>query len=526
MRLHALPIVLFFLAPVVGAAPPADSLVRYVDPFIGTGGHGHTYPGATLPFGMVQLSPDNGRSGWDWCSGYHYSDTGIVGFSHTHLSGTGCADLGDVSCMPITSSRNLDEAYRSPFSHHQESAEPGYYRVRLLDHAILVELTATERAGFHRYTFPRTDSAGIIIDLKRGQDDVAMHTVLNIVDSTLVTGCRFSNGWAADQRVFFAARFSEPISAWAAGSGRAQEPGVRGASGKDARGVFWFGKTPAGKQILVKVGISSVSADNALGNLEAEIKGWDFDAVRAAASASWERALGRVRIESADRERKQVFYTALYHAFLAPTIFSDVNGQYRGADGEIHTTAGVPYYSTYSLWDTYRAAHPLYTIVMPERVDGLMQGMLAFAHESGYLPVWPLAANETNTMVGYHAVPPLADAWLKGFRGFDPSAALQVMEKSAYRDYAGLRFYRAERPEPLAKIMERQQRDVLGVDSYGGLSGKMYYGKAGYARSVEGEKIDYHSSHPGASRALIVRAADGKKPIIWESASVPSAPHS
>ncbi len=289
------------------AAATGDSLVRYVDPFIGTGGHGHTYPGATVPFGMVQLSPDNGRSGWDWCSGYHYSDTTIVGFSHTHLSGTGCADLGDISFMPTTSSRNLDETYRSPFSHHQESAEPGYYRVRLLDHDILVELSATDRAGFHRYTFPRTDSAGIIIDLKRGQDDVATHTVLKIEDSTLVTGCRFSNGWAADQRVFFAARFSVPFSAWALGRGGSLEPGSAGASGKDVRGILWFGKAPGGRQILVKVGISSVSADNALRNLDAEIRGWDFDAVRAAASAAWEKALEKVRIESPDRDTKQVY---------------------------------------------------------------------------------------------------------------------------------------------------------------------------------------------------------------------------
>ncbi len=519
-HLALLPLLLFVAVSAGMPAPPADSLTRYVDPFIGTGGHGHTYPGATLPFGMVQLSPDNGRSGWDWCSGYHYSDTGIVGFSHTHLSGTGCADLGDISFMPTASSRNLDEAYRSPFSHHQEAAEPGYYRVRLLDHDILVELTATERAGFHRYTFPRSDSAGLIIDLKRGQDDNATNTVLTVADSTLVTGCRFSNGWAADQRVFFAARFSVPFSTWALGPGGAFAPGSPGATGKDVKGIFWFGRTPAGEKILVKVGISSVSADNALRNLDTEIRGWDFDAIRAAASAAWERALGKVLIETSGRETKQVFYTALYHAFLAPTVFSDVNGQYRGADGEIHNAGALPYYSTYSLWDTYRAAHPLYTIVMPERVDGLMQAMLAFSHESGYLPVWQLAANETNTMVGYHAVPPLVDAYLKGFRGFDTMAALSAMEKSAFRDHAGLRFYNAARPEPLSKMMEPQQRGIQDPPS-----GGPFFGVAGYARSLEGESIGYGSPDPEAGHALIVRAADGKKPIAWETAPVSSPPH-
>jgi putative alpha-1,2-mannosidase len=494
----------------------AGDLTKYVDPFLGTGGHGHTYPGATVPFGMVQLSPDNGRGGWDWCSGYHYSEDRIIGFSHTHLSGTGCADLGDILLMPTTSGEALKDGYASKFSHDDEAASPGYYRVKLLDDNILVELTATDHAGFHRYTFPVSDSSRLLINLKRGQDDNATATRLQIVNPTLVVGYRFSNGWAPDQRVFFAARFSRPIvSAVMVDSGSAFRP-AREAAGNGVRALLLFGPSSPDKPLLVKVGISSASEEGARKNLDAEIHGWEFDAVRAAARQAWEKELEKVKIETPDEATKTVFYTAMYHAFLAPTEFSDVDGTYRGADGKIHVAKkGLPYYSTYSLWDTYRAAHPLYTIVQPGRVNGMMECMLAFARESGYLPVWQLAANETNCMVGYHAVPPLADAYLKGFRGFNAATALRDMERSATRDHRGLRYYSEQAPTDIAsQLLDRKETTDMPPLPEGTVV------MAGYDSSVSGESMGYHSSDPTVNRALIARATDGKS-IEWKTGAVP-----
>jgi len=490
-----------------------EGLVRHVDPFIGTGGHGHTYPGASVPFGMVQLSPDAGKVGWDWCSGYHHSDTGLVGFSHTHLSGTGCADLGDILFMPTTSSRNLDENYRSPFSHERENAEPGYYSVVLGDHRIKVELTTTARAGFHRYTFPASDSARVFVNLKYGQEDVPIETHMKVDGPALVTGYRFSSGWAANQKVFFAARFSRPISRVAMGAAGAMTDGLREAKGKDVKGFFFF-PSKADSVLLVKVGISAVSIEGALRNLDGEIRDWDFDNVRLAASQMWEKELGKVRISSSRPEVLRTYYTALYHTMLAPTLYCDIDGQYRGADGAVHGGAGFQNYSTFSLWDTYRAAHPLYTIIAPERVSSMVQSMLAFAREGGLLPVWPLAASETNTMVGYHAVPVIADAYLKGFGGFDANEAFEAMKKSAFQDGRGLRYYNLTPPA----------LPSLPVEKKDGTSQREDFSSAfvvsGYSRSVAGETFGYHSSHPLARVALITRASDGKKGIEWETQPV------
>ncbi len=487
--------------------------IRHVDPFIGTGGHGHTYPGASVPFGMVQLSPDAGKSGWDWCSGYHYSDSGLVGFSHTHLSGTGCGDLGDILFMPTTSSRSLEESYRSPFSHQREHAEPGYYSVFLEDSRVTVQLTATLRAGFQRYTFPSTDSSRVIINLKYGQDDIPIETYMKVEGPALVTGYRFSNGWAANQKVFFAARFSHPFAHEAMGSKGVLTDAATEAKGKDVKGVFYF-PTHSDSIVLVKVGISAVSIEGALKNLDSEIPGWDFDAVRGAASEAWQRELQKVRVTSSRPELLRTYYTSLYHTMLAPTLYGDIDGQYRGADGAVHQSSGFENYSTFSLWDTYRAAHPLYTLIEPERVSSMVQSMLAFAREGGYLPVWPLAANETNTMVGYHAVPVIADAYLKGFGGFDPNEAFEAMKKSAFRDTRGLRFYTMSAPAPPTPAGN-------GVHTPQAEEFTSTLILPGYARSIGGETISYHSSHPLAKQALVVRATDGKHIITWETPPLP-----
>lgn len=426
------------------------AVTEFVDPFIGTGAHGHVYPGATVPFGMVQLSPDNGRSGWDWVSGYHYSDSIIVGFSQTHLSGTGIGDLADVLVMPVVRAPDLskhyesrdDREYRSRFSHADESAQPGYYHVQLADPGIDVELTATDRVGLHRYTYPASDDAGVVLDLGYAINwDRSTGTYVHVESDTLVVGYRLSSGWARDERVYFAMAFSKPFTTAQLFNGERSAGARQEASGDSVRAFFGF-TTEAGEQVQLKVGISYVDVEGALRNLIAEAPEWDFDGARDAARAAWERELSRVRVAGGSDSAKTVFYTALYHTKLAPILFQDVDGRYRGADKEIHTVDGFTNYSIYSLWDTFRAAHPLFTLVNPERVNDMVNAMLAFQRESGYLPVWSLVGNETNTMTGHHAVPVIADAFLKGFRGFDTAAAYAAVEKSAMADHRGLRFYK------------------------------------------------------------------------------------
>jgi len=426
--------------------PVAD----YVDPFIGTGAHGHVYPGATVPFGMVQLSPDNGRNGWDWVSGYHYSDSIIVGFSHTHLSGTGIGDLADILVMPVAVEPNLtrhyesrdDRDYKSRISHSDESADPGYYRVRLLDPSIEAELTATDHVGLHRYTYPASTEAGVVLDLGYAINwDRPTDTYVRVESDTLVVGYRLSTGWAHDERVYFAMAFSKPFTTVALTNGEVAAESRQELGGGSVRAYFGFA-TEANESVELKLGLSYVDIDGALRNLSSEAPDWDFDGTRAAARAAWERELSRVRVEGGTDSAKTVFYTALYHTKLAPVLFEDVDGRYRGADGEMHTAEGFTNYSIYSLWDTFRGEHPLFTIVSPERVNDLVNSMLAFEQESGYLPVWSLVGNETNTMTGHHAVPVIADAFLKGFRGFDTVAAFAAVEKSAMADHRGLRFYK------------------------------------------------------------------------------------
>ncbi|NJD08885.1 MAG: glycoside hydrolase family 92 protein [Gemmatimonadetes bacterium] len=447
----------------VGGPATGRSNNRFVDPFIGTGAHGHTYPGATVPFGMVQLSPDNGISGWDWSSGYHRPDSILVGFSHTHLSGTGIGDLLDVLFQPVTGEVDpvRQQAGREAgqvhawFRQAEERAEPGYYSVPLRGaggagdaaarspgepERVLAELTATPRVGWHRYTFPAGAGAGLFIDLGFAVNwDAPTASGMEVRGDSLVTGYRHSKGWAPDQRLWFAAKFSRPITGWSlAQDSSASAGGVR-ASGVRVRGLLRF--APAAEPLVVKVAISYVDAEGALRNLDAEAGGWDFEGTRAAARAAWAEALGSIRIETKDVARARTFYTALYHTQLAPVLFEDVDHRYRGGDGRVHT-AGFRNYSIFSLWDTFRAAHPLFTIIDPERVDDLVRSMLAFQREHGLLPVWSLVGNETNTMTGYHAIPVIADAWLKGFRGFDGNEALDAMIRSAQQDERGLAPYR------------------------------------------------------------------------------------
>ncbi len=433
------------------AARPAGSLTQYVDPYIGTGFHGHVFLGANVPFGAVQLGPVNLSEGWDWCSGYHYSDSTIVGFSHTHLSGTGIGDLGDVAVMPTTGAvrvikgtlKNPAAGFVSLFSHQEESVRPGYYAVRLKRYDIKAELTTTERVGLHQYTFPKADSAHLVFDLQQGIGwDLATDTHIEQLNDSTLVGYRFSKGWAPKQRLFFAAVFSKPIRQFTS----LQLTDSLGhttpaATGNRIKGVVTFA-TEAGEKVKLKVGISPVSTANAQANIRAELPGWNFEKVAAAADVAWNQELQKVRIQ-ADETRKKTFYTALYHTMIAPSVFNDHNGDYWGTDQKVHTGAGFTNVTTFSLWDTYRAAHPLFTLLQPRRVNDMISSMLAIYQQQGKLPVWHLMANETNCMVGYSAVPVVADAYLKGFTGFDANLAYEAAKATAMRDESGLKAVKA-----------------------------------------------------------------------------------
>ncbi|MFM7206816.1 MAG: GH92 family glycosyl hydrolase [Planctomycetaceae bacterium] len=444
MNHHALAVYLLAtLVSQVAAPGVAEDVTRRVDPFIGSGGHGHVFVGASVPFGAVQVGPNNFHQGWDWCSGYHYSDDVLAGFSHLHLGGTGISDLGDVLLMPYTgalvtspgSRKNPDAGYASRYTHDQEQARPGFYSVLLLDHEVHVELTATKRVGVHRYRYPAGTPARLAIDLKfENGGGRVVESRIRRVDEHTVTGYRRSAGWAKDQRVFFALKTSAPFAEFRIFL-EDREVGRESAEGRGLRAVGTYAGSPG--DVLVRVGISPVSEDNALANLEAEAGTADFEALAAAATAAWNEHLGRIRIKADDRTTR-IFCTSLYHTMIAPALFNDCNGDYRGADGKVHRSAGFDTYTIFSLWDTYRAAHPLLTLTQPERVGHFIQTMLAIRDQQGKLPVWHLMGNETDTMVGYHAVPVVVDAYFKGLLDGAPARAFEAIRNSAMRDERGL----------------------------------------------------------------------------------------
>lgn len=424
------------------------NLTQYVNPLIGTGAHGHVYPGATVPFGMVQLSPDNGKNGWDWCSGYHASSDTIVGFSHTHLNGTGIGDLCDIQFMPATipaGSNNdliVNHKFLSRFSHSNEIAKPGYYSVLLDDYSINSELTATLRSGVQRHTFNSEGDNFISIDLGYSKNwDTPVSTFITQIDEETVAGFRLSKGWANDQRVYFYAKFSKPIKELFLIQDSVYQPGAQQVSGKRVRGVFKF-NINVGEQLLIKVGISSVDIEGAKRNLANDIKDWQFDKILKSAENNWNLELNKIQVNSTDKKFLTTFYTSLYRTMLAPVVYNDVTGNYKGADGNINKAEGYNKYSIFSLWDTFRAEHPLFTLTQKDRVSDMINSMLSHYNEYGLLPVWELLGNETNCMIGYHAVPVIADAILKGFEGFDHNIAYEAMKKSAMQDHFGLQHYK------------------------------------------------------------------------------------
>ena len=415
----------------------------YVNPFIGTDFTGNTYPGAQAPFGMVQLSPDNGLPGWDRISGYFYPDSTIAGFSHTHLSGTGAGDLYDISFMPVTLPYKEAEAplgIHSKFSHEDESAYAGYYQVRLKDYNINVELTATERCGIQRYTFPEAQSA-IFLNLKKAMNwDFTNDSYIEKVDSVTIQGYRFSDGWARDQHIYFRTRFSKPFEKMELDTTAIIKDNKRIGTAVIARFDF---NTKEGEQILVNTAISGTSMDGAAKNLQAEVPENDFDKYLAETKANWNRQLGKIEVKGSNEDDKVNFYTALYHSMIAPTIYNDVDGTYYGPDKKVHQADGWVNYSTFSLWDTYRAAHPLFTYTEPERVNDMIKSFIAFYEQNNRLPVWNFYGSETDMMIGYHAVPVIADAYLKGIGDFDAEKALNACVATANLDsYRGIGLYK------------------------------------------------------------------------------------
>lgn len=439
-------LLLFSFSACVSQQPDAETecyATEYVNPFIGTDFTGNTYPGAQAPFGMVQLSPDNGLPGWDRISGYFYPDSTIAGFSHTHLSGTGAGDLYDISFMPVTLPYKEADAplgIHSLFSHDEETASAGYYQVRLKDYDINVELTATERCGIQRYTFPEADAA-IFLNLRKAMNwDFTNDTRIEVVDSVTIQGYRFSDGWARDQHIYFRTRFSKPFASVQLDTAAVIKDGKRIGGSAIARFDF---HTSAGEQILVTTAISGVSMEGAARNLAAEAPADDFDKYLAATRKNWNEQLSKVEIKSNDIDEKVKFYTALYHSMLAPTIYSDVDGAYYGPDKQVHQADGWTNYSTFSLWDTYRAAHPLYTYIEPQRVNDMVKSFLAFSEQNGRLPVWNFYGSETDMMIGYHAIPVIVDAYLKGIGDFDPKKALAACVATANIDeYRGIGLYK------------------------------------------------------------------------------------
>ena len=421
-----------------------SNLTHFVNPFIGTDGPGNTYPGATVPFGMVQLSPDIGTPGWDRIAGYYYQDSIISGFSHMHLTGTGAGDLYDILVMPTNSrfNKRIKENNFKPFSsfsHDKEEASPGYYTVDLLDYGIKAEVTATKRTGIHKYTFPKDSLSQIHIDLGYALNwDAPTDTYIKVLNSSTIQGYRKSRGWAKDQRVYFEMQFSKPFNSYQLFQNDTLVN--ESAKGVNTKIIVNY-NTGEGEEIILTTGLSTANIEGASLSLEKEATHFNFNIYKKQADSIWEEQLQKVNIETKDETNKQIFYTMLYQSMLAPTLLSDYNSNYKGANDTIMKAEGYERYDTFSLWDTYRAAHPLYTILHPERVSSMIKSLLAHYNETGLLPVWSMQGNETNMMIGYHAIPVIVDAYFKGVN-FDAKLAYEACKASAMDDSRQIDIYK------------------------------------------------------------------------------------
>ncbi len=507
------------LATVFSLRAAGSGPAAFVDPLIGTAAHGHIFPGATAPFGMVQVSPDTGIHEWDRCSGYHYDDKGLLGFSHTHLSGTGAGDLGNLLFLPMqgeiqwdpkstgkSTRLRPDDGYRAKFSHANEHAAPGYYSVKLSNSNILVELTATARTAVHRYTFPKSGPASVFIDLNHKispPDKPNFDGELKVENPHTISGWQHTDGWSNNKTFYFVAEFSEPIDG---STLQVEDKPVKGkeAAGKKVRGAINF-QVASGRPLVMKIGVSPISVEGARKNLQAEVGAKKFDEVRAATLADWNAQLSKIAIESPNAAQKRTFYTALYHTMVTPNLYNDADGSYVGADRKVHPNPGFNYYSTFSLWDTFRAANPLYTLIEPERVRDFLKTMLVHFEQSPnrQLPIWPLCANETWCMIGYHSVPVIVDAWFKGLADpADSQRILTAMKTSAnsregHEEYArgGYVFAGEKDSQGASRTLEyafddwciAQFADAIGAKD----DAKTYYARSQNYRKIYDEKTGF-----------------------------------
>jgi predicted alpha-1,2-mannosidase len=484
----------------------SQNYTQYVDPYIGSGGHGHVFVGASVPYGMVQLGPSNIYKGWDWCSGYHYSDNILIGFAHTHLSGTGCSDLGDILLMPMNEIHtqrgeqdDISNGYASTYSHKNEVVSPYYYSVLLDKYQIRAELTATARVGFHRYTYPAGKPSYVLIDLHEGTSDVAYSCYARKVDDYTIEGYRYDHGWSPDRKVYFVLKSNTKIEKSILFDDNTPTDRLQ-LKAKSVKCILDFGRA---SQVLLKVALSPVSIDNARENMQAELSGWNFEQTKDAAKAEWNAQLGKVKAQALNARGRRIFYTSFYHTMIDPSLYCDVNGQYRGMDDMIYTDPSKSNYTTMSLWDTYRAWNPLMTLVQPEMVPHLVNSMISIYRQQDKLPIWPLWNGETNCMPGYSSVPVIADAYLKGFTGFNAEDAFEAMKATATnQNQDGVPYVMKDGFIPADKVGESVSKameyavDDWGIAAMARRMGKttdadVFAKRAGYYKNYFNSSIDF-----------------------------------
>lgn len=485
----------------------SEGLLQYVDPYIGSGGHGHVFVGTSVPYGMIQLGPSNIHKGWDWCSAYHYSDSLLIGFAHTHLSGTGCTDLGDILIMPMNEIRtprgNQDDfngGYASPYSHENEIARPEYYSVMVERYGIKAELAASDRVGFHRYSYPEGKPASVLIDLREGNGSNAYDSYIRKVDDYTVEGYRYVKGWSPSRKVYFVLKSDVKIEKFTAYDDNDPQPWEQ-LKVPSVKAVLTFGNVDC---VQLKVALSSVSCENAAMNLDTEIPHWDFGTVVEASAARWNAQLKKMTVVTDDETSRRIFYTALYHTMIAPTLYCDVNGEYRGMNDMIYTCPKAANYTTLSLWDTYRTLHPLMTLMQPDMVDKTVNSMISIYRQQDKLPIWPLMSGETNQMPGYSSVPVIADAILKGFNGFDVEEAFRAMKATAtYRKQKGVPYVMEKGYIPADRIHEATSIAMeYAVDDWGIAAVARRLGKTADAE-VFAERAGYYRNYFDASSGFI-----------------------
>lgn len=505
------------------AVVPSSDDVQYVDPYIGSGGHGHVFVGASVPYGMVQLGPSNIFKGWDWCSGYHYSDNILIGFSHTHLSGTGCNDLGDILLMPMNEihvrrgeQKDISDGYASTYSHKNEVVRPYYYSVLLDKYQIRAELTATARVGFHRYTYPSGKPSYVMVDLHEGNGDEAYACYARKVDDYTIEGYRYDHGWSPDRKVYFVLKSNTRILKFTAYDNDVPTTYTQ-LRGKSVKCILDFGRA---SQVLLKVALSSVSTGNAMENMESELPGWDFVQTEDAARSKWNAQLGKVKVRALSDRDRRIFYTSLYHTMIAPSLYCDVNGQYRGMDDMIYADSARANYTTMSLWDTYRAWNPLMTLIEPDLVPHLVNSMLSIYRQQDKLPIWPLWNGETNCMPGYSSVPVIADAYLKGFTGFNAEDAFEAMKATATNpDQSGVPYVMKDGFIPADKAGESVSKAMeYAVDDWGIAAMARKMGKKEDA-DVFAKRAGYYKNYFNSSIGFMCpRLSDGS----WKTPYYPS----